>query len=156
MLRATSSSASRRGDSLQSRSIHSLAKLLAQFEGNQFNFIGPAELAPSQALLDSLTDMGAQCAVIEGMPEQFDADVIYVNRLQEERFDDPVVFDKNRRLYRLTTENLAACDALILDPLPRIDEIDVGVDKLPNALYFKQASYGVPVRMALLSLMLNF
>jgi len=81
--------------------------------------------------------------------------VAYVNRLQEERFENSAIFEENRRKYRLTKADVENSNCLILDPLPRIDEICTEVDKLPNAVYFKQASYGVPVRMALLAMLLG-
>ncbi|MEO0369796.1 MAG: aspartate carbamoyltransferase, partial [Pseudomonadota bacterium] len=111
-------------DSLQSRSIHSLTKLLAQFPNNEFTFMGPPELAPSDAMRDAIERAGASCKVIEGLDSELDYDIVYVNRLQEERFPDKAVFEENRSRYRLTREIVSATKALILDPLPRIDEID--------------------------------
>lgn len=142
-------------DSLQSRSIHSLTRLLSQYPNNEFSFMGPSELAPPPAMISELEAAGVRCTQIKGLPDKLDYDVVYVNRLQEERFADKSIFDKHRRFYRLSYDMVAATQALILDPLPRIDEIDVTADDLPNAVYFQQASYGVPVRMALLSLMLS-
>ncbi len=142
-------------DALQSRSIHSLTGLLAQYPNNRFSFMGPQELAPTSAMLEQLEAAGARCDVLDSLPSDLDFDVVYVNRLQEERFPDKAVFEKNRDLFRLSHEMVSNSKAIVLDPLPRIDEIEVAADSLDNALYFKQASYGVPVRMALLSLMLE-
>ena len=142
-------------DSLQSRSIHSLSRLLAQYPNNRFSFMGPEELMPPTTMLAELKAAGAECEIVHGFDNALDYDVVYVNRLQEERFPDKSIFQKNRALYRIRADKVSKSRAIILDPLPRIDEIDTAVDQLPNALYFKQASYGVPVRMALLSLMLN-
>ncbi len=142
-------------DSLQSRSIHSLTRLLAQYPGNKFTFIGPEALFPNQAMLDELTTLGAECDVQDCAAVTKDVDIIYLNRLQEERFPDLQLFEQNRKKYRLTRADVEGSDALILDPLPRIDEIAVEVDALPNAVYFKQTSYGVPVRMALLASLLG-
>lgn len=142
-------------DSLQSRSIHSLSRLLAQYPGNKFTFIGPKALFPSEAMLTELEAKGASCTVSDKASHTADVDIIYLNRLQEERFADPDLFEQNRRKYRLSRADMELSDALILDPLPRIDEIDTDVDELPNALYFKQTSYGVPVRMALLAALLG-
>ena len=75
--------------------------------------------------------------------------------MQEERFPDRELFEENRKKFRLTGEDVEGTDTIILDPLPRIDEISIEVDALPNALYFKQASYGVPMRMALLAMLLG-
>lgn len=140
-------------DALQSRSIHSLSKLLAQYPGNQFTFMGPEALFPDAALIAELEKMGASCGTQNSAKIEDGCDVIYVNRLQQERFADENLFELNRLKYRLTKDEVANKKALILDPLPRIDEISTDVDNLPNALYFKQASYGVPVRMALLSIL---
>jgi aspartate carbamoyltransferase catalytic subunit len=81
--------------------------------------------------------------------------VIYLNRIQEERFADPSEFERLRSKLTLHKSMLANSKALILDPLPRIDEIGTDVDSLPTAAYFRQAHYGVPLRMALLTLMLG-
>ena len=142
-------------DALQSRSIHSLSKLLAQYADNHFTFTGPAELWPDQIMIDHLVDLGARCEVAEDVDFKGDYDVIYVNRLQEERFADAELFEANRRKYRIERKSIEGGRALLLDPLPRIDEISTDVDALPNAVYFEQASYGVPMRMALLALLLG-
>jgi len=142
-------------DSLQSRSIHSLSKLMAQYPNNRFTFTGPTALQPSKAMLDELTELGVECRVENDVRSLKEFDVVYVNRLQEERFSDKALFEENRRKFRLERSIVEDSNALILDPLPRIDEISTDVDDLPNAVYFKQASYGVPVRMALLAMMLN-
>ena len=142
-------------DSLQSRSIHSLTTLLAQYPNNRFTFTGPSELKPSPSMLQKLSDQGVVCTVADQIDPHDGYDIFYVNRLQQERFADAALFEENRKKYRLTKELVEGSDCLILDPLPRIDEIDTAVDTLPNALYFKQASYGVPVRMALLSMLLK-
>lgn len=106
-------------------------------------------------MLESLHDIGVKCTVADKVDLKDGYDIFYVNRLQQERFADAALFDKNRKKYRLTRDQVEGSKCLILDPLPRIDEIDTNVDDLDNALYFKQASYGVPVRMALLSLLLD-
>lgn len=142
-------------DALQSRSIHSLTKLLAQYPNNHFTFVGPEQLLPNPELIDELESSGAKCETKAEVEIDDDCDVVYVNRLQEERFNNPELFEHNRRKFRLEKHHLADRKALILDPLPRIDEISTDVDSLENAVYFKQASYGVPVRMALLSLLLG-
>lgn len=142
-------------DSLQSRSIHSLSKLLAQYPGNRFTFTGPKELFPAAKMLHELEAAGVSCEATEEIDLRAGYDVIYVNRLQQERFEDDALFEENRRKYRITRDDMEGSNAILLDPLPRIDEIDTEVDQLPNAVYFKQAGFGVPVRMALLALLLN-
>jgi aspartate carbamoyltransferase catalytic subunit len=142
-------------DSLQSRSIHSLSRLLAQYPNNKLTFIGPSALFPHQKMIDELQKMGAHCETRDCAIITEGVDVIYLNRLQEERFADRELFEKNRKKYRLERADVEESAALILDPLPRIDEIAKEVDDLPNAVYFKQTSYGVPVRMALLASLLG-
>ena len=142
-------------DSLQSRSIHSLSRLLAQYPNNRMSFIGPKELAPSATLIQELTELGVVCEISTEVEFPQKTDVIYVNRLQEERFENLRVFDENRQKYRISRQIMQGSNALLLDPLPRIDEIATEVDALENAVYFKQASYGVPVRMALLAKLLG-
>ena len=142
-------------DSLQSRSIHSLSRLLSQYKNNRFTFTGPKELEPSESILSELRASGTECIVSSEVNLHDGYDVAYVNRLQEERFENRAVFEENRRKYRLSRADVENSNCLILDPLPRIDEIDTEVDDLPNAVYFKQASYGVPVRMALLAMLLG-
>ena len=142
-------------DSLQSRSIHSLSRLLAQYPNNKFTFMGPEELFPRQELLQELQTLGVECSVQSVVNLHDGYDIAYVNRLQEERFPDRKLFEENRQKFRLAREDVEGTDTIILDPLPRIDEISVDVDSLPNALYFKQASYGVPMRMALLAMLLG-
>ena len=142
-------------DSLQSRSIHSLSRLLSQYPNNRFTFTGPKELEPSETMLAELRKTGTECIISSEVNLHDGYDVAYVNRLQEERFEKREIFEQNRRKYRLNREDVEGSGCLILDPLPRIDEISTDVDELENAVYFKQASYGVPVRMALLAMLLK-
>ncbi len=142
-------------DSLQSRSIHSLTSLLAQYPNNSFTFMGPKELFPSDEMVSSLTALGVECSLQDEVDLSPGFDIAYLNRLQEERFANRELFETNRMKYRLQRADVEGTDTLILDPLPRIDEISTDVDSLPNAAYFKQASHGVPMRMALLAMMLE-
>ena len=106
-------------------------------------------------MIEELEALGVSCSVESEIQSLKGFDVVYVNRLQEERFNDKALFEKNRRKFRLERDMVEGSNALILDPLPRIDEISTDVDSLSNAAYFKQASFGVPVRMALLAMMLG-
>jgi aspartate carbamoyltransferase catalytic subunit len=85
------------------------------------------------------------------------ADVIYMTRIQKERFPDPEEYARVAGTYRLTVEGLkgAKSHAIVLHPLPRVDEIETGVDATAHAKYFEQAMNGVHVRMALLALILR-
>jgi aspartate carbamoyltransferase catalytic subunit len=83
-------------------------------------------------------------------------DVIYMNRIQKERFPDPNEYENVKGSYRITKSLLSgAGDAIVLHPLPRINELAYDVDDLPNAAYMEQARLGVPVRMALLHLVMG-
>jgi aspartate carbamoyltransferase catalytic subunit len=84
-------------------------------------------------------------------------DVLYVTRIQKERFPDPLEYEKVKNAYRVTAEITKRCkdDLMILHPLPRVDELDRSLDSTKHAVYFKQASFGVPLRAALLTLILG-
>lgn len=84
-------------------------------------------------------------------------DVLYATRIQEERFDDPKIFEACSKNYQITPENLkkASASLSILHPLPKVNEIDPKVDQDPRAIYFKQAQNGLYVRMAILTHLLN-
>ncbi|MHC1601326.1 MAG: aspartate carbamoyltransferase, partial [Candidatus Nezhaarchaeales archaeon] len=86
-----------------------------------------------------------------------EADVIYVTRIQRERFADPMDYERVKGSYRLTLRHLqnAKEDLIILHPLPRVDEMDIELDKTAYAKYFKQVFYGLLVRMALLKMILT-
>jgi aspartate carbamoyltransferase catalytic subunit len=142
-------------DPKHSRSIHSLVKLLSQYKGNRFTFVSPEPLKAPPDLLKLLAARGIAYGESGDMAALANADVLYLNRLQAERFADATTFDSYRHRYSLKPHMLTPANRLVLDPLPRVDEIDVAVDDLPVAAYFRQAHNGVPVRMALLSLMLG-
>jgi len=142
-------------DPRQSRSIHSLAILLSAYPGMRFTFVSPTALRPSEDFIAKLENRGAVCRVVEDLSDCDDAEVFYMNRLQEERFPDRALFERYRKLYTLTRDMVTETCRLILDPLPRIDEISTDVDSLPQAAYFRQAAFGVPVRMALLTMILG-
>lgn len=137
-------------DPLQSRTIRSLAILLSTYAGNHFTFVSPSNLRAAPDFLKQLRDNGATCDETEDIKTFSDADVLYTNRLQEERFSDHATFEKLRHVYRLTPDMITSKNKLILNPLPRIDEVSVEVDKLPIAGYFRNARNGVYVRAALL------
>ena len=142
-------------DPLHSRSIHSLTRHLSYYRDVRMIFVSPPSLRPSDKTLQFLSSQGVQIEQTEDLSALGKADVVYLNRLQEERFQDRSEFEKHRLSYRLTPEIISEKNRLILDPLPRVDEIDVEVDKLPIAAYFRQVQNGVPIRMALLALLLE-
>ena len=137
-------------DPLHSRTIRSLSKLLAIYPNNHFIFVCPKVLEPPQELISEIKSLGASVDITSVLAGIGTADVIYLNRLQQERFKNVADFENNRKLFVLKPEHLKDSKAIVLDPLPRIDEIDPSVDVMPNAKYFVQAKNGLYIRAALL------
>jgi aspartate carbamoyltransferase catalytic subunit len=137
------------GDLKYSRTIHSLIKALKLFK-NKIYLVSPEVLSLPEEFLEEL-DGNAERAKLEEIIES--VDVLYVTRIQKERFLDEEEYKRVAGSYRITPEIVSRMkdSAIILHPLPRVDEIDVRVDSTRQARYFKQAFYGVPVRMAILS-----
>ena len=144
------------GDLRNGRTVHSLSRLLARCDCPML-LVSPPGLALPPALLTELRAQGADLLVTDFDDALRAADVIYVTRIQKERFLDLAQYEAVRGSYRLTADTVGrlAAGATIMHPLPRVDEIAPDVDPLPNAAYFRQAGYGVPVRMALLALLLG-
>ncbi len=144
------------GDLRNGRTVHSLSRLLARFACPML-LVSPPGLALPASLLAELHEQGADLAVTEFEDALTRADVVYVTRIQKERFVDLAQYEAVRGSYRLTADTVRrlAPAATIMHPLPRVDEIAADVDALPNAAYFRQAGNGVPVRMALLALLLG-
>lgn len=145
------------GDLKYGRAAHALV-LSAASLGNALTLVSPVELRLPSALLDEVRETGAkpvQTADLEAVLR--DLDVLYVTRIQQERFPDPLEFERVRNAYRIDRETLekAGRRLCVLHPLPRVREIDPDVDSMEGALYFRQAHNGVTVRKALLSLLLG-
>lgn len=145
------------GDLKFGRTIHSLAQLLTHYDVDLF-FVSPEILRAPVELLACLKEKGIpfqECEDLEGVMGKID--ILYDTRIQEERFTDLKEFEKVKNCYTITKELLKKGreDISIMHPLPRLQEISVEVDDLPNAAYFRQSFYGVPVRMALLALLLG-
>ncbi|MDD1723908.1 MAG: aspartate carbamoyltransferase [Methanospirillum sp.] len=141
------------GDLMYGRTTHSLAYALTHYHAC-IHTISPKGLGLPDSIRDNLCELGAEVIEHDSVEEIIkDLDVLYVTRLQRERFPDPAKFYDVSSSYRITPSLLAdAKDHLaVLHPLPRVDEIDPAVDKLPCARYFQQARNGVPVRMAMLT-----
>lgn len=142
------------GDLRNGRTVHSLAPALAQF-GTNFYFVSPPSLAMPPEVKASVEGLGSSVMETESLPDAAaDSDVMYVTRVQKERFDDPAEYEAVRASYVVDMpliEN-AREGILVMHPLPRVNEILREVDGYPGAAYFRQAANGVPVRMALLTL----
>ncbi len=138
------------GDLKYGRTVHSLVYALAMFNC-EIIFISPEQLQMPSEILDDLKRLKCKFTIKSSLIENIDdVDVIYMTRIQKERFPDPKEYLKVKGQYTLTKNNMINTDAILMHPLPRVDEINFDVDSLDNAMYFKQAFYGVPVRMALL------
>jgi aspartate carbamoyltransferase catalytic subunit len=141
-------------DPLHSRSIHSLCGALSQFPDNEVILVGPEELWLDRERLTALEASGLRVRQSSAIGDLLDCEVAYLNRFQVERFADSALAGRYREQYRLRASDIVDSSIqLVLDPLPRIHEIDEDVDALPEAGYFRQAAFGVPVRMAILSLL---
>jgi len=137
------------GDLRYGRASGSFLRALNLYSPKKVYLIAPESLRPKEELLDTLKMPWEFADLEEVLPE---LDVLYVTRIQKERFPDPAEYERVKGSYRIDAALLknAKESMIILHPLPRVDEIALDVDSTPHARYFKQASYGVPVRMALL------
>ncbi len=145
------------GDLRYARVINSLVQVLSLFDV-KLHMISPPSLQPRAELLDFMRGRGMRFEMHDHLEEAVAGlDVLYVVRIQKERFPDPMEYERVRGSFRLTMESLrGARDSLvILHPLPRVDEVDFEVDQTRHARYFKQAALGVPLRMALIKLVLG-
>lgn len=141
------------GDLKFGRTVHSLAAALSQFTGNQFVFISPDELKIPRYLAEQLQKSGQPYRETAGLESELpQLDVLYMTRIQRERFFNEEEYLRLKGTYELNAELLRAApaDMPVLHPLPRIDEITLDVDRDPRAAYFDQVHNGVYVRMALI------
>ena len=146
------------GDLLYGRTIHSLLPLLAHFPGLRVSLVSPSSLRLPATLLQHLQAAGValhETVSLDGSVEE--ADVVYVTRVQGERFPSVAEYEAVKDAYVLTTRTAARLKqgAVIMHALPRLNEIAPEVDLDPRAAYFRQARNGLYVRMALLSLLLG-
>ncbi len=146
------------GDLKYGRTVHSGIRLLAMF-GIKVILVAPRQLAMPAELLAAVGETyGAEITETESLESAVaEADVLYVTRVQRERFADPREYEKIAGSYQVDAKLLqqARKGMIVLHPLPRVDEIAVEVDSLPSARYFRQAFLGIPVRMAILALLLG-
>lgn len=146
------------GDLKYGRTVHSLLMAMSQFRNPIFNFVAPPELAMPDEYKLFLSQKGIRYFEhLEFNDIINQADIIYMTRVQKERFIDPVEYEKVKNVYILRNEMLSGTKPTvkILHPLPRINEIHTDVDNNPKAYYFDQAKNGVFTRMAIISHLLN-
>ncbi len=147
------------GDLKHGRTMRSLFYALAMFKA-KITLVAPKSLLFSQDLINEVKqEFDIEITITENFsPKEIEEpDVLYLCRIQEERFEDPIEAKRLARSYRLTPELLAEfpTHTVVLHPLPRRDEIDVRIDTMKQARYFDQAKLGVPTRMAIISLLLE-
>ena len=146
------------GDLKNGRTVHSLIKALAKFKDTRFFLIAPRELAIPDYLRQFMRAHEMPFVEVTGLePVIPQLDVLYMTRIQRERFIDPLEYERNKGIYVLTRAKLARAreNLLVMHPLPRVDEISVDVDDDPRAVYFQQARFGMFARMSLLSDLAN-
>lgn len=146
------------GDLKFGRTVHSLINALVRYSGIRFLFISPEELKVPDYITDMLKERGIPYEEVIRLEDVMPRlDLLYMTRVQKERFFNEEDYVRLKDFYILNEEKmkLAKEDMLILHPLPRVNEISVEVDEDPRAAYFKQAQYGVYVRMALILTLLN-
>ncbi len=138
------------------RTTHSLVFLMWLFENIEFVFISPDELKMPKKVLSFLKEKNIKYSETSDYREGIkDSDVLYVTRIQKERFADISQYEQVKDQFILWLDTLwGNTEITIMHPLPRVNEVKEEVDSLPNAAFFRQAENGVPVRMALLYLLL--
>lgn len=145
------------GDLRYGRTVHSLTQLLLNYNV-QLSFVSPEMLRLPLDYMNQVRDSGKNVRETYNVADIIDsADVLYVTRVQKERFSDLAQYEEVKDYYRITPELMerAKSNAVIMHPLPRVSEIDVRVDSDPRAAYFRQVQNGMFIRMALLAAVLG-
>jgi aspartate carbamoyltransferase catalytic subunit len=145
------------GDLKYGRTVHSLAYALSLY-GAELTFVSPASLKMPNEVINECKELGIEPTSTSNLDKAIkDADVLYVTRIQKERFPDAEEYNRVVGTYKIDNNLLSKAkeNLIVMHPLPRVTEIDPEVDYTSHAVYFNQAFNGVPVRMALLSLVLG-
>lgn len=146
------------GDLKFGRTVHSLINALVRYDNVRFIFISPDELRVPDYITEMLKEKNIPYEEVTQLEEIMPSlDILYMTRVQKERFFNEEDYVRLKDFYVLDKAklSLAPSDMLVLHPLPRVNEISVDVDDDPRAVYFKQAQYGVYVRMALILTLLG-
>lgn len=141
------------GDLKNGRTVHSLITALSKFPNISFYLISPRDLAAPDYILRHLKQKKQKFIEVTSLDAVIpQLDILYMTRIQKERFTDPLEYERNKGVYILTGQKLkrAKKDMIVMHPLPRVDEIALDVDQDPRAVYFEQARFGMYIRMALL------
>lgn len=146
------------GDLKYGRTVHSLARLLTRFKNIKLNYVSPEVLRMPREVVEEVDEKGIPqkeyTSLEKALPE---TDVLYVTRVQRERFENLEEYEKVKDAYVITARTLEKAKErmIIMHPLPRVNEIAMEVDRDPRAAYFRQMEYGLYVRMALLAMVLG-
>jgi aspartate carbamoyltransferase len=153
------------GDLKYGRTVHSLCLALLKFYNISINFISPEELRIPNKILKKLNKIKIRKEYNLSVREEYNlsneilemTDVLYVTRIQKERFPDSESYERLKNSFMITNDIMKSCsdNMILMHPLPRINEIAVEVDKDPRAVYFEQMKNGMYIRMALLSMILD-
>jgi aspartate carbamoyltransferase len=145
------------GDLKYGRTVHSLARLLSLYEV-KINYVSPEILRMPQEVMDEVGQKMIKQAQFDTLGKVLpETDVLYVTRVQKERFEDPAEYEKVKGAYVIDAAAMKAAkkDMIVMHPLPRVTEISQDFDDDPRAAYFRQMEYGLYVRMALLAMVLG-
>ena len=141
------------GDLKYGRTVHSLSRLLSLYDV-KLNYVSPDILRMPKEIQAEVAARGTEQRETADLGEVLaDTDVLYVTRVQKERFDEPAAYESVRGAYVITPETMlgAKDDMIVMHPLPRVGEISMDLDSDPRAAYFRQMEYGMYVRMAILA-----
>jgi len=145
------------GDLKFGRTVHSLSRLLSLYDV-KINYVAPDILKMPDEIMQELSAKGVKQTEHTNLDEIVgESDVLYVTRVQRERFKDPAEYDKTKDLFVISGETMARAKdrMVVMHPFPRVNEIKPEVDDDPRAAYFRQMEYGLYVRMALLAMVLG-
>ena len=144
------------GDLKFGRTVHSLSNALTLFNNVKIYLVSPKELKMPQEVLIDLNKTNVEYEEVDNIESVIDdVDVLYVTRIQKERFADADEYEKTKGAYIINKKMLEGKDLIVMHPLPRIDEIDTDVDDTKYNKYFTQAANAVPVRMAILKTLIK-
>jgi len=145
------------GDLKYGRTVHSLARLLSLYKV-KLNYVSPEILRMPKEVMEEVAAKGIPQAEFDSLEKVLpQTDVLYVTRVQKERFEDPAAYESVRGSFVINPEIMRAAkkEMIVMHPLPRVGEISPDFDDDPRAAYFRQMEYGLYVRMALLAMVLG-
>jgi aspartate carbamoyltransferase len=146
------------GDLKYGRTVHSLARLLTRFDGTRLNYVSPDILRMPKDVMDEVASKDVPQAEYTSLEKALpETDVLYVTRVQRERFEDQAVYERVKDAFVVNPEVMKPSKdrMIVMHPLPRVTEISQDFDDDPRAAYFRQMEYGLYVRMALLAMVLG-